>query len=242
MLKDKVVLITGGSKGLGKAVALKLAEKGANLALLARGEEELKKAVVEIRQKFQTKVEGYICDVSRPEQVQDTVKNIIKDFARIDILINNAGIWWEGDLEEHSDKKLRELFETNTLGYIYMVKYVTPIMKKQKGGQILNVASVVGADIEDEWSEFAPYTATKHAVRAFTESIRKEYAKDNIKVMAIYPSGMDTEIFESAGFHYGKNAEWMMKKEKVADIIVCMLSQPADVVLNHIEVRKLGYL
>ncbi len=239
MLKDKVVLITGGSKGLGKAVALKLAERGTNLALLARSEEVLNKTVAEIKKKFQTKVEGYTCDVSKPEQVQDTIKNIIKDFSRIDILINNAGIWWEGDLEEHSDKKLRELFEINTLGYIYMVKYVTPIMKKQKGGQILNVVSVAGIDYEPGW---APYTTTKHAVRAFTESIRKVYAKDNIKVMAIYPPGMDTEIFESAGFHYGKNAEWMMKKEKVADIIIYMLSQPTDVVLNHVEVRKLGYL
>ena len=238
MLKNKVVFLTGGSKGLGRATAFKLAEKCAQLALIARGEEALQKTISQIQNKFTTKVKGYICDVSKPDQVKETVNKVLSDFGRIDVLINNAAIWWQGDLQEHSDEKLKELFEINTLGYIYTTKYITPIMKKQKQGQILNVVSVAGVDYESGW---APYTATKHAVRAFFESIRKEYANYGIKVMSIFPPGMHTDLFESAGFHYGK-AEWMTEPENIAKIIVFMLSQPEDIVLNHVEVRKLGFL
>ena len=82
--------------------------------------------------------------------------------------------------------------------------------------------------------------ATKHTVRAFIEGVRKEYTKYNIKVMGIYPPGMATEIFESAGFHYGR-ADWMTDPKDIAEIILFMLSQPKDIVLNHVEIRKLGW-
>ncbi len=208
------------------------------MLLLPEIEKPCKKTVLEVESKFDTKVKGYICDTSKPEQVKKTIGNVATEFGMVDILINNAAIWWEGNLKKHSDEKLKELFEINTLGYIYTTKYITPLMKKQKQGQILNVASVAGIDYEPEW---APYTATKHAVRAFSESIRKEYAGYGIKVMSIFPPGMHTNIFESAGFHYGK-ADWMTEPENIAKVIVFMLSQPQDIVLNHVEVRKLGFL
>ncbi len=236
-LDDKCALITGGSKGLGKALAVELAQKKARLALVARDEKDLIKTKTELEQKFKIKVNYYAGDVSDPKQVKKIIRQVMDDLGQIDILINNAAIWWQGDLEQHSNTKLQELFQINTLGYIYTIKYVLAHMRRQRSGQILNIISIAGVDYEPDW---APYTATKHAVKAFTESIRKKCAQDNIKIMAIYPPGMDTQIFKSAGFDYGK-ADWMAKKEDIAKIAVFMLSQPDDIVLNHVQVRKLGY-
>ena len=216
---------------------ISLDESQAKMAAAGWGKEALEKTLAQIQKISQAKAKIYSCDVSDPKQVKTTIEQIKADFGRIDILINNAAIWWQGELEEHSDEKLQELFNINTLGYIYTIKYVLPTMKQQKSGQILNVVSIAGVDYEAGW---APYVATKHAVRAFIESVRKEYAKYNIKVMGIYPPGMATEIFESAGFHYGR-ADWMTDPKDIAEIILFMLSQPKDIVLNHVEIRKLGW-
>ncbi len=178
------------------------------------------------------------CDVSKSSLVRKTVDRIYKKYGRIDILINNAAIWAEGDLEEHSDEILEKLFKVNTLGYIYFTKYTLPIMKKQNVGDIVFVNSV--ASTWEFPADFAPYAASKGALYYIAQSLRKDVAKYNIRLMSIYPPGMDTEIFKRAGNDYGK-AEWMTKKENIADIIIYMLKTPRDINLSHIVVNKVGF-
>ncbi len=235
-LKNKTALITGASKGLGKSIALQLAREGVNLVLVARSEDKLKE-VVQKTQEQGVRARYFICDVRDSERVKEVVQESYKEFGKIEILVNNAAIWYEGEITEHPDEKLQELFEVNVLGYLYFLKYTYPFMKKQGGGDIINVVSIAGVDFEPGW---APYIATKHAIRAFIESVRKEWAKDNIRVMGIYPPGMDTEIFKSAGFDYGR-APWMTNKDDIAKIVIFMLKQPPDIVINHLEIRKLGF-
>lgn len=235
-LKNKVTIITGASYGLGKAIALKLAPEGAKLALVARTETELKKAKEEVTN-LGASCQYYLCDVRDATAIEGTVQKILKDFGTIDILMNNAGVYFEEPTATMTVERIDAQFATNTLGTVYMTKYVLPTLTHHNTGQIFNVVSIAGVETNGEWGIYA---ATKHAITGFTESLRKELTKTNIKVMAIYPEAIDTHIFQSAGYYqYGPHEPWMMDPDNVADIVVFMLKQPDDVVMGHVEIRKI---
>lgn len=237
-LKNKVVVITGASKGLGKEVVLKLCEEKVKFALVARSEKELSK-LKEIAKKKGCESEYFVCDIANDEEVFSTVKNIIKKFGRIDILINNAGIWFEGPLESHTPEKVREVFDVVTLGTIFFTLAVVPYMKKQKSGQIFNVVSITGIEApRKENGQYSVYTSAKFAIRGFTEALEEELKGTGIKVMGFYPAGMNTEIFKTAGFKYKNNEDWMMEKKEVAEIIVFILNSPKGLIMDHVVVRK----
>lgn len=237
-VKGKVVLITGASSGLGKEVATLLAKEGSKLALIARNEDVLnriKKDLVE----FTDDVEIYPCDITRETEIDGALEEIIKHFGKIDILINNAGQWFEGGLEDHSDKIIKDLFMVNSIGPILMTKKVLPYMKKAKTGTIFNVVSIAGVSAPGkENGEYTVYTATKFAEHGFTLSLREELKGSGIKVLGFYPAGMNTEIFKRAGFNYSDNEDWMMDKKDVAKIMFNILSQPDDIAIDHVEIHK----
>ncbi|MEK9143860.1 MAG: SDR family oxidoreductase [Patescibacteria group bacterium] len=236
LLQGKVAIITGASFGLGKAIALKLAPEGAKLALVARTETELQKLKKETTQLGAT-CQYYLCDIRDAIAVEITVAKILKDFGTIDILINNAGVYYEEPTATMTVERIDAQFATNTLGTVYMTKYVLPTLTRRNSGQILNVVSIAGVETNGEWGIYA---ATKHAVTGFTESLRKELTKTKIKVMAIYPEGMNTNIFHTAGYHqYSPHEPWMMNPDDVADIVVFMLKRPDDISMGHVDIRKI---
>jgi 3-oxoacyl-[acyl-carrier protein] reductase len=232
-LKGKVVLITGASRGLGRALAIRLAKEGVKLALLARTKKDL-----ESTRKLVTKLgadcEVFVCDVSDEKQVKRAIKKVVGSFKKIDVLINNAGIWYEGPTEKHSEKTIKRLYEVNIIGLTYVTKSIIPFMKKQKSGQILNISSTSGIEPSGKWGV---YVGTKHAVRGYTDSLKDELGGTGIKVHAFYPGGMDTHLFTDSGFPK-KGESWMMKTQDIAEIISFILSCPDDVVMDHVEVRK----
>lgn len=232
-LKDRVIVITGASQGLGESLAYKLASEKAMVVLVARTEKLLKKVKSKIK-KENGKAGYFVCDVSNDKLVEEAVNGVIKKFGKIDILVNNAGVWYEGSTIKHSPSKVRELFLTNSVGPIYMARAVLPFMKERKSGQIFNVISSAGVGPSAGWGV---YTATKFALRGLTDSLKLELEGTGIKVMGFYPGGMNTKLFDNAGF--GRiNKPWMMKKEDVVKIIVFMLEQPDDLVMDHVEVNK----
>ncbi len=238
-LSHKNIILTGASAGLGKVLAFELAKQGANLVLIARNKQKLLELKSEINQKFpDVKILVAPADISNPEQVKDVISKAKEQFNQIHVLINNAAIWYEGDFLEHSNQKLKELFEINTLGQMYVTKEVLPLMLEQKYGDVVFVNSIAATREYPE--DFAPYASTKYAIKGFAESIRKEYAKDNIRIMQIYPPGMETEIFKRAGFDYGK-AEWMTAPKNIAEIIVFMLTRSRDVTMSNVVVNKTGF-
>lgn len=235
-LQGKVIVITGASFGLGKAIALKLAPEGTNLALIARNETELLKVKQKATQLGAT-CQYYLCDIRDAAAVEKTVAEILKYFGTIDILINNAGVYYEEPTATMTVERIDAQFATNTLGTVYMTKYVLPTLTHHNTGQIFNVVSIAGVETNGEWGIYA---GTKHAVRGFTESLRKELVKTKIKVMAIYPEGIDTHIFQAAGYHqYGPHESWMMNPDDIADIVVFMLKRPNDIAMGHVEIRKI---
>jgi uncharacterized protein len=232
-LNDKVILITGASTGLGKALALRLAREKAKLILNARNADKLQEVAHEITDNGGI-CSCFACDVTDLTQNKNIVEYVMDAYGQIDILVNQAGIWHEGPTENHPKEKIMEMFKVNCTGVIYMTQEVIPVMKKQHHGQIFNIVSIAGVEPAPDWGV---YTATKYAIRGFTDSLKLELAYSGIKVMGFYPGGMNTDLFETSGFPKGIEP-WMMDKNDIAEIITFILKQPSDVVMDHVEVRK----
>ena len=233
-LSNQVAIITGASDGLGKALALRLAKENVQLALLARSEDKLKALKEEIVSQGGT-CEYMVCDITQIEDIKKSIAQIREIFGTIDILINNAGIWARGLLEDHSEKTIKDIFATNTIGPIFITKEIIPTFKEKKAGQILNVISIAGVEEVDTYGLI--YTASKHAMQGFTDTLKLQLQESGIKVMGFYPGGMATNIFKAAGIN-GINPNDMMKVEDIAEILTFALKQPKDVIIDHFEVRK----
>ncbi len=207
-LKNKVIVITGGTKGLGKALALSFKKEDVNVVVCARNEEELK-----IFQK--EGILGIKADVTKENDLNNLLKIVIKKFGQLDFWINNAGIWLPHlPIEEVDWKRAHDLIEVNLFGTVYGSRVALIQMRKQNFGSIINIISTSALEGRSGGSA---YCASKYAVRGFTESLKKEVEGTNIKVISIYPGGMQTNFFDEKkpeGYNEYMNPDF------VADIII----------------------
>ena len=192
-LKDKEAVITGGSRGIGKAIALKFAELGSNVAINYRKEsEELNTFIEELREKG-CKVIGIKGDVSSFEDTKNMIDEVVKEFGRIDILVNNAGITKDTLLMRMKENDFDSVIDVNLKGAFNCIKHVTPIMMKQRIGSIINISSVVG--ITGNAGQ-VNYAASKAGLIGMTKSVAKELGARNITVNAIAPGFIKTDMTE----------------------------------------------
>jgi 3-oxoacyl-[acyl-carrier protein] reductase len=193
-LKGKVALVTGGSRGIGKACALALAEEGCNIAICARGQEELDQAAEEIAAKG---VEVLVCgrDVTDAEDNKGFVAEVADRFGRIDILVNNAGAGRLSDLMELSEEEFRENMDLMLYGPVQLSKEVVPHMREQGGGRIINISSIFGK----QPGGLLDYDAIKAAVIMFSKDLANYVAKDKILVNAVCPGPIRTPLWEGPG-------------------------------------------
>jgi 3-oxoacyl-[acyl-carrier protein] reductase len=214
-LKDKVALITGGARGIGKAVALAYAREGARLAICARTESEINETVQEI-QKLKADAQGWPCDVSIEESVKDFVGAIIKEFGRIDILVNNAGVMTRPvPITELEVKKWDYTIAVNLRGPFLITKSVLPVMIKQKSGSIINVSSMVG---RSAYANFIAYATSKWGLEGFTQTLAAEARSSNIRVNSVEPGYVATKLT-------GYNGS---EPESVTDVFVYLASDEAN--------------
>ena len=191
MGERKVVFVTGGSRGIGKAIALKYAQNGYNVVINYVSD---KTNVEELKKKFEElKVECLIekADVSKSEEVEQIVKKTIEKFKKIDVLINNAGITRDGLLMRMKEEDFDKVIEINLKGTFLVTKSVIPYMLKKRDGKIINLASVVGVTGN---AGQCNYSASKAGIIGFTKSIAKELASRNIRANAIAPGFIDTDM------------------------------------------------
>ena len=224
----KVIVISGGSDGLGKTIAKRLSSKN-TVIILSPTKQKLEKAAKEIGCEFE------VCDVSEYSQVEKAIEAIIKKHKRIDCVINNAGLWIQGELDENNPDDIKKVIEVNTTGVIFLSKAVIPQMKKQKNGLIINIDSYAGLVAK---AERTVYNASKWAITGFSKSLQPELAKFNIGVTCIYPGMMVTQMFEKMGIH--KVMEKGVKTDEVAKTIEFILTfdNPVlfpDIGIKHIE-------
>ena len=176
----------------------------------------------------------YVCDVTDYKQVNNTINNIIEKNNKIDVLINNAGIWLAGDLTETDYEKISNCIDVNTKGPIYMTKAILPSMYENKEGLIINVCSQASFD-SDDFSTV--YNASKWAMRGFNRSIQKDVSKKGIKVTGFYPGFMQTDIFKKAGNDYDTSTG--LEVEKVAKAIEFIVNCDDDVIIPEFGIKDI---
>ncbi|MCB1305027.1 MAG: SDR family oxidoreductase [Leptospiraceae bacterium] len=187
--KQKVVLITGASRGIGKAIAENLAEKY-SLILTARSEEALNKVKSDL-QSAGARVEAFAADLTSTKDIQKLIESSIKAMGRVDVLVNNAGIGRFGRVDTLSEDDIRTVMDTNLMGPFLLTKAALPDMIARKSGQIINISSVAGLN---GFKNGGAYAASKFALNGFTECLREDVKEFGIAVTAVCPGGVRTEF------------------------------------------------
>ena len=194
MLKGKVAVITGGTRGIGNAIAKKYAENGANLAVIATKDNEKAQAAIEELKKNGTDVKLYLCDIKNADQVASVSEAILADFGGVDIVVNNAGITRDNLLPGLSIADIDDVIDINLKGTMYVTRSFIRNFIKRKGGNIINISSVVG--LMGNKGQ-ANYAASKAGIVGFTKTVAKEYGRKNIRCNAIAPGFIKTEMTDA---------------------------------------------
>jgi NADP-dependent 3-hydroxy acid dehydrogenase YdfG len=238
-IEGKVVVITGASSGLGEATARMLSEQGALIALGARRKDRIDALASELSGEL-GKTIAIQMDVTRHEQVKNLVDIAVKEFGKVDVMINNAGLMPQSLLENLRIDDWDRMIDVNIKGVLYGIAAALPHMKKQKSGHIINVSSVAGHKVGPG---SAVYSATKHAVRALSEGLRQEVKPYNIRTTVISPGVVATELPNSVtdpaviGRIQKLYTEIAIPADSFARTVAFAISQPADVDINEILFR-----
>jgi NADP-dependent 3-hydroxy acid dehydrogenase YdfG len=236
-IKGKVVLITGGSTGLGAETARHLAASGARVAVAARRKDKLDEVVVAFS-KAGGEARAYQLDVVDKKQVKSVVDTVIGDFGRLDVLINNAGIMPIRPMSEVNTEEWDAMIDVNIKGTLYGIAAALPAFLAQESGHIINLSSVAGIKV------FAPggtvYSGTKFAVRAISDGLRQEVGA-KVRVTSIEPGAVDSELkFNTTGTAQSGVLDFYkiaIPASAVARAIAYAIAQPADVDINEIVLR-----
>lgn len=191
LLEEKVAVVTGASRGIGRGIALALAREGAMTVVNYNGSAARAEEVVNTIQESGGRAAAVQCDVSDFEAAKEFYANVVKEYGRIDILVNNAGITRDNLIMKMSEEEFQSVIQTNLAGTFHGVKFVSRPMMKQRGGRIINIASVAG--VVGNMGQ-ANYSASKAGVIGLTKSMAKELASRNITVNAIAPGFVETEM------------------------------------------------
>jgi len=195
LLQDKVALVTGGSRGIGAAIAAKFAAEGANVAITYLSSEEKANALAkELSTAHGVTVKCYRSDASDYQQAEDLVKTVLDDFGQVDVLVNNAGITRDNLMLRMSEAQWDEVINTNLKSVFNLTKHILRPMLKARGGSIINMSSIVGMTGN---AGQANYAASKAGIFGFTKSIAKEVGSRNIRCNAIAPGFIETEMTEA---------------------------------------------
>jgi NADP-dependent 3-hydroxy acid dehydrogenase YdfG len=228
-----VVWITGASSGIGIETAKQFAQLGCKVCVSARRKKYLDVLVKEIIG-FGGHAYSFPFDITNPAEIQKVSKQITKQYGRVDVLINNAGITSFKPISETSIKEIDVILKTNLLGHIACAKSVLPSMIKQKSGSIFNIISMVA---QKTYENSGAYTASKSGMLGFGKVLREEMRNHNIKVINIIPGATNTEIWNKKIRE--KYSDRMMKAKSVAEAILSVYQMPDDVVVDEMVVRPI---
>lgn len=187
----KVALVTGGSRGIGRATVLRFAEAGADVVINYRSDSKSADALVKEIKSLGVRAVAIRADVAIKAEVDRMVSETVGQLGQIDVLVNNAGIWEHNPIDEMTEASLRKTIDVNLMGCFYTSMAVTPLMKKQKSGSIVFVSSTSGQRGE---AFYSPYSATKGALISLTKSLAPELIGDNIRVNCVAPGWAETDM------------------------------------------------
>ncbi len=230
-LKGKTAVVTGGTKGIGRAIAEGLISAGANVVVTARNHAEVDSRVAELSVTAPGRVAGFACDVREYEQVQALFQKAIAAFDNVDILVNNAGIGIFSLVEEMLPEDFRAVIETNLLGVYFCCHETIPYMKRRGGGYIFNISSLAGTNAHPK---MAAYNASKFGLNGFSEALMQEVRHHGIKVSYIMPGSVNTEF---GGDEPSDEKSWQLQPEDVAHVVLDLLRYPERTLPSRVEIR-----
>jgi len=228
-LQNKKVLITGGTSGLGLELVKILLSKGSIVYTYTNNKESIDVVKNEI-QNNNFHIES--ADVSNI----DEVKNYFSKFEDLDVIINNAGIWLEGLVEENDLEQINKVINVNLTGLIYNTSLALPFLKKKEISYIVNIVSTSGLESKPSQSVYA---ASKWGVHGFTECLKTDLKRTGVRVVGIYPGGMKTKLFRN--FKYERGIDKFMNPEEVAKVVVSTMETSEDMVIDKVEIKRTKY-
>jgi NAD(P)-dependent dehydrogenase (short-subunit alcohol dehydrogenase family) len=230
-LNSKTAIVTGSTKGIGRAIAEALVHEGMNVCLSARNATEVEQAVGEMSDAGEGGVTGVVCDVRDYDEVKALFEHTVAEFGGVDVLVNNAGIGIFGRVEDTSVDDFRAVLETNLFGVFYCCREAIPQMKKRGGGYIINISSLAGTNAHPQMTA---YNASKFGLNGFSEAMMQEVRHDNIKVSYIMPGSVNT--------HFGneepdESKSWQLQPADVARVVIDLLHTDERSLPSRIEIR-----
>lgn len=225
-------LVTGGTRGIGRAIASALLAAGGRVMITGRTAEGVDRAVRELGAAAgdSSRVAGLAVDVRDRPGVDALVAETVRRFGGLDVVVNNAGVGVFGDVETMSDEDWRLMMDTNVTGPFFVTRAAIPALRQSGGGWIINIASLAGRNY---FPQGGGYCATKAALIALTESVMQEVRHDDIRVSVIMPGSVATEF---SGRHAGDDA-WKLSGDDVAEVVMDLLRHPGRSLPSRVEIR-----
>ncbi|MCA1633446.1 MAG: SDR family oxidoreductase [Acidobacteria bacterium] len=229
--QGKAAVVTGGTRGIGRAIAEALARAGLNVCVGARVEDEIVETVAALNEYDRGNATGVVCDVRDFEQVRALFEHASAELGGVDVLINNAGVGIYKPVEEMSPEEFRVVIETNLNGVFYCCHVAIPEMKRRGGGYIINISSLAGANPHPR---LAAYNASKFGLNGFSEALMQEVRHDRIKVSYIMPGSVNTEF---GGDMVSEEKSWQLQPEDVARVVLDLLEHDERSLPSRVEIR-----
>ena len=230
-LEAKTAVVTGGSKGIGYAIAQALVDGGANVVICARNEQEVVEAASTLESRGAGRVIGVRCDMREYDDVQRLIGRAVEEFERLDILVNNAGVGQFAPIDDLTVDQWAQTVETNLSGVFYACREAIPHMRRRGEGWIINIASLAG---KNPFAGGSAYNASKFGLVGFSEAMMLDVRHYGIRVSCIMPGSVATHFNHHVP---GEADAWKIQPEDIAELVTDLLAMPARTLPSRIEVR-----
>lgn len=231
-LASKVAIVTGASRGIGRAISVALAQEAATVVLAARSIRKLQETADKVTEAG-GKAEAVVTELTEEESIKNLVETTGEKFSRLDILVNNAGVTHSARLEQTATKDWERCMQVNARAPFILCREALPLLKKSQAGYIINIASVVGVK---GYPLQSAYTSSKHALRGMTISLAEELKGSNIRVHLLCPGGVDTELVQKVRPDIKKDE--LMQPEEIAELVLYLVTHKGNAVIDELHIRR----
>ena len=228
-LVDKVAIVTGGTRGIGYAIAERLLSEGMKVGICGTHQTSVDRAITQLSAKGH--LTGTVADVSKPSEVKEFVSGVHRAFGGIDVLVNNAGLGTFRPVSEMSPDQWDRMISLNLSGAYYCCHEVLPVFKERGGGYVINISSLAG---KNPFAGGAGYNASKFGLNGFSEALMLDHRYDGVRVSSILPGSVATEF---GGGTADAGADWKIAPEDIAEVVVTLLQMPPRTTVSAVEIR-----
>ena len=230
-LNGKTAIVTGSTKGIGRAIAEALLREGLNVCVSARQADEVERVVGELGDVGEGGVAGMVCDVRDYDEVKALFEHTAQEFGGVDVLVNNAGIGIFGRVDETSPEDFRAVLETNLFGVFYCCREAIPRMKERGGGYIINISSLAGTNAHPQMTA---YNASKFGLNGFSEALMQEVRHDGIRVSYVMPGSVNTYFGNDEP---DESQSWQLQPTDIARVVLDLLRHDDRSLASRVEIR-----